>query len=394
MRRELGRWLLLVAVPVLAASRAQAHTADRGQRSDDQPVCETVSHRSESEILGAQVAASASAPPDTALSVLPGETLCLRFERLGDRLAALRVVARADSPWHLLRIQHAVHHGHSWFSLISFTPDMRFEYRVGAPLARGSELLPLHTDSAAPGFARDTLLPDAFDSLIVFELRVLPSRLDAPSVKMKSLWLGVLLGAALYVNGQDRLNHELANNGYGPVSSLQPLGCFGFEAVFGRVQAGFLGCGIGNRSFARASDGRRFDLGQVVVGLEFGYVLYDNGALQLFPGLGIAAGDIHLDADPSAPPILPAQFGEVSTREQIRRNAYSMLLSFGAVYRWPVFGVHNGGLLLSGRAGYAQQLGQEDWVHEDDALPNLKGGPAVDVGGPFARLMFGIYGGL
>lgn len=353
--------------------------------------CRTQSTRSAEQILGAQVAdAHGNAGP--ALSVVAGETLCVQVERMGGRVTGLRVLASSAGAADLLRVRLTQNDGNTMLAL-AIGSD-RLHYRVGRAMGARPELLEIAASTVDAPRIDFNSWPSRIDELVLFDLRIEPIPAPPPGGEPEPAtsraWIGAALGAGLYVNQLDELNDAFEQQGYTRVSSLQPLGAFSVDLAFARVHLALAFAVLGSRTFERVADGAEFDLGQVIASFEVGYVLYQLERLQLLGGLGISAGDIHFEIDPEAPAILPDQFGAEDEPEEIRRNAYALHLQVGADYRWPLFSDKEG-LLFSARLGYAQQLGQESFVHEDASLPGLRGGPSLDTSGPFGRLLVGVF---
>jgi hypothetical protein len=105
--------------------------------------------------------------------------------------------------------------------------------------------------------------------------------------------------------------------------------------------------------------------------------------------LGLSIGDIGVDVRSDDPAL--AFEGLVAGEQRIRKNLSLLLFSFGADFRHEFWPKHDGGLIAGLRAGYGYQFWSGDWLQDESAAPDLRGGPEIDTSGPFVRLAFGVY---
>jgi len=262
---------------------------------------------------------------------------------------------------------------------------------VASTAASGDEAIERGPVVTRAGGAAARALSSAPPALLVYGFEQLAP--IAPTIAGEGGYLGVTVTGGIMHNDLGELNRELRANGYTEVGDLQPIYGFAFDGAIGRWRGGLSIEPFGSRTFQHATDGSGHALGQVAIQIDAGYILVRAAGLRLFPSVGLTAGDLHLDVDYDAPAILPEQLGGLEGRgETIRSNRYTSVFSLGADYLLSIGGAATG-ILLTLRGGYIQQLGQHDWVRQDADALDLRGGPAVDVSGPFVRLGVGIYVG-
>lgn len=203
-------------------------------------------------------------------------------------------------------------------------------------------------------------------------------------------WLAISGIGSLHFNSSSQLNAALRGSGYSAPGFAQSIFGGGFDGGIGRFRATWdLGC-PGSRSYTRISDGASFRVRQCYIGLDLGYDVVQLGGLAIFPMLGIAGGDLRLKVDANQPPFLADQLSAADRNGEIRRNVGAARLLIGIEQRVLIWESERMWLLFGVRAGYVQQIGQSNWLHEGRNVPKLQGGPAVDTSGPCLRLSIGL----
>ncbi|HKJ93218.1 MAG TPA: hypothetical protein VJ957_08620 [Longimicrobiales bacterium] len=132
-------------------------------------------------------------------------------------------------------------------------------------------------------------------------------------------------------------------------------------------------------------------LGGGLATLGVGYLIYEGDNLDIYPLIGAGWGSMTLDLTERSAPT----FGDVLDNPQrgahMRNSGFVVSFSLGGDYVFDAGGAndHRKGFLLGIRAGYAYAPVQNDWRL---ANIDLTSGPAMNVTGPFIRVMLGLGG--
>ncbi|MEZ0368173.1 MAG: hypothetical protein ACAI44_03690, partial [Candidatus Sericytochromatia bacterium] len=127
--------------------------------------------------------------------------------------------------------------------------------------------------------------------------------------------------------------------------------------------------------------------------LQAGYLAVSTPAFQVYPYLGIGRGGIGLRSSQSLNSLLSVSQGSNQNLNSLNASGWLLDLGLGANFTVPM-SPENGsdarGPSASLRAGYLLPLGNPEWTANE--LP-VSGGPALNPGGLYVRLMLG-FGGL
>lgn len=371
----------LVLGTAAAITIATIAPAVRGQGS----ACTATTFRGAEEICG-----MSEDSPRPGVTIVQGETLCLEPSE-GETEGEMRLVSRSDRALQLT------------LEFVSGRTVLRITNLVGAPLwyeVYGGSMGPQPLASAE---TTQISWPEWRDGVSLGDFRTRPPPVPMrfgekalgegpPASKARKAWLGISGLFSLHHNDQPELERYFRGNGYSGIEKNQPIAGVGFDFGAKRWRVGLdFGCGL-PRTYRRLTDGAEYGISQCFAGLYGGWDVLQYGGFSLFPMVGLAGGDFQVSYDPKRPPILLEQLWAHADSDQVRRNLWlaAGLIGIEQAIHLVESDGENVWLLVGMRIGYAVQFSQSEWLHEDPELPDLRGGPSVDTGGPFARAGIGL----
>ena len=303
-------WIAIVLAAFVVAPNARAAEAEAE--------CRTLTFRANTSMLS--TIRGADGKPRAAVSIFPGETLCLT----GVESGAPRIVANAPRSAAVELRLKATQDRTTLELRFDFPGEL--EYTIGLPAGGTTDIIVGERGSATPGAPQVYEWPQRISRVVLFDFLSFPPLAARPTAILgEHNFLAVNFVSTLQFTSVDELNAEFARNGFSRVSGLQPYLGFGFDASF----AGFrptLDCNLGLERAGRGARAPGVD--QVLIALNFGYAVYRREGIELFPMLGITGGDIGVDVRAENPAL--AVEGLVAAEQRIRRNVSLLLLSFGA----------------------------------------------------------------